>query len=216
MTRLGMIIDLEKCYGCDACAMACRDEHLVPADVHFVTVLKSRDHRCITVPTLCMHCDDPICMSACPYNALFRDDEGVVVVRDDVCTGCGECTIACPYGAMVRSSLEEPTRSNAFMSTRENQLKERWATRRKRRIPAKCDFCETRRRNGRLPACAAICPQNAYLIGDLDNPSDPLARLVASGSAMAFSRQGASPRVFYRVEKTADLEVIRHLMTSTC
>lgn len=216
MTRLGMMIDLEKCYGCDACAMACRDEHFVPADVHFIIVLKNRDSRHVTIPFLCMHCDHPACMSACSHDALIQDGEGVVVIRDDVCTGCGECTIACPYGAMVCSSSEEPLGSNAFISAREKRLADRWATRQQQRIPAKCDFCEARRRNGRPPACAAICPQNAYLVGDLDNPSDPLTRLVASGVAISFSRQSASPRIFYRLEKTADLEVIRHLMASTC
>lgn len=114
MARWGMVIDLGKCTGCQACTIACKEENNVP---HGSPDEQSRRieifwHKVITategeypnvsatnIPMPCMHCDDPPCVTVCPAKATYKRDDGIVMQNFRRCIGCKYCIVACPYAA---------------------------------------------------------------------------------------------------------------------
>ena len=104
MAKLGMIIDLKRCYGCYACVMACKAENFTPPGVFWARLLKGETGEYPNtvrqaLPVLCMQCEDPECITVCMKNALTQ--EGNLVKWDeDKCIGCRMCVAACPYGGI--------------------------------------------------------------------------------------------------------------------
>ena len=156
--RLALMIDLERCIGCKSCEVACKQEHgLGPGEYrNRVLWLGDPDGPALDFLTVaCQHCDRPACLRACPINpkAITKDPEtGVVTVDEDRCTGCGECVIACPYGAMGYDAEDHHS--------------------------VKCDLCADRRAVGQTSACASVCPGHAITLGRRD---DHIAHAEAEG-----------------------------------
>ena len=102
--RFGMLIDLSLCIGCNACAVACKQENGVPL-TKFNTWVESWDvgtgeqARRANQPKLCNHCADAPCVKVCPTGASYRTEDGVVLVDSEKCIGCKYCMAACPYQA---------------------------------------------------------------------------------------------------------------------
>lgn len=95
-------VDANLCAGCQACAMACS---FVKEGAFSLTKsrieIKTNESKCFSVPTICEHCIEPPCISACPVNAITRDEiSGIVKIDEEVCTGCGECEDACPFDSI--------------------------------------------------------------------------------------------------------------------
>ncbi len=213
MPRLGLIIDLEKCYGCDACGAACQNEHLWPQDVPFNRIAKEPESHLerLTAPLICMQCDDAACLSHCAFDALRRDRDGVVQVENSCCTGCGACVDACPYDAIATTRSVDYDRLRSMMTPDQRARSAIWDLRRKKHIPAKCDLCADRRKDGRLPACVAVCPTAAFIFGDLSDPSSEISRRVTDPQVVSAGDSG-SPRVFYRLPSTCDRLRLRQLL----
>lgn len=158
MSRLSLMIDMERCIGCKSCEAACKAEHgLGPGENrNRVIWLGDLERPALDFLTLsCQHCERPACLRACPVapKAIFKDpDTGVVRINEDRCTGCGECVIACPYGAMGYDATDHHA--------------------------VKCDLCHDRRAVGRKPACATVCPGEAITFGDR---ADHLETIAAEG-----------------------------------
>lgn len=147
MSRLALMIDLERCIGCKSCEVACKQEHgLGPGEYRNKVVwLGDAEKPALDFLTVsCQHCDRPACLRACPVNpkAITKDPAtGIVRVDEDRCTGCGECVIACPYGAMGYDAVDHHA--------------------------VKCDLCTDRRANGEpTTACASVCPGHAITFGE--------------------------------------------------
>ncbi len=111
MTQLGMVIDLDKCVGCGACAFACKSENNTGdrvngqtfnwADFIIRTEGKFPDVQQQLLPVLCNHCSDAACIEACPVEppAMFKSPDGITLHSEDRCIGCQACQDACPYSA---------------------------------------------------------------------------------------------------------------------
>jgi len=204
MTRYGMVIDLERCYGCYACSMACKVKNHTPPDVFWARVLKSeRGQYPSTVrqalPVLCMQCEEPSCQDVCPTGATHTLDDGIVVIDKDKCMGCKYCMMACPYGA--RYSVEEWESyfpDGLELSPYEQFAKKYWEEHSGVGVATKCDFCRDKLEQHDDPACVKSCPANARTIGDLDDPNSDVSILIKKHRAMPLNPEtGNRPKVFY-------------------
>ena len=105
--QYGMVIDTTRCMGCQTCAVACKVSNEVPGDIYWAHVegLDGDVYRPTGTfpqvkmnfrPTLCNHCAEPACAANCPTGAMAkREDNGAVVVDQEVCIGCGTCLKTC-------------------------------------------------------------------------------------------------------------------------
>jgi len=175
--RWGMVIDLRKCIGCEACSVACSMENEVPLG-EFRTIVSTYEidaggrARRATLPRLCNHCEHPPCVEVCPTQATYKRPDGIVVVDNTVCIGCGYCVQACPYDARY---------INPETHTAD-----------------KCTFCVHRVEAGLLPACVETCVGGARIFGDLNDPDSEVSRLLQEYPTEVLKPEmGTDPRVFY-------------------
>jgi Fe-S-cluster-containing dehydrogenase component len=177
--RLGLVIDLDTCVGCQACVTNCKEwntgGHMAPltdinpygadADGVWFNRVHTYEHVCadssrtVHFPRSCLHCAEPSCVTVCPTGASYkRASDGIVLVDEDKCIGCKLCSWACPYGARDFDVAVG--------------------------VMKKCTLCIDRIYNDnlpeddRVPACVAACPTGARHFGDLGDPASPVSLLV--------------------------------------
>ncbi len=173
--RWGMLIDTTQCKtGCNECVTACNRENGLsgktgPTDSQWIRKIEIKDissGRELSLPMMCQHCEHPPCVDVCPTNASFKRADGIVLVDKHRCIGCRYCMMACPYKA--RSFVHEPLHDQNPDVPRGKGTVE------------SCTLCVHRVDEGRLPACAEACPNQAILFGDLNDPDSEIARKVRS------------------------------------
>ena len=179
--RFGMVVDLRKCIGCQACTVGCSMENLPPIGQFRTTVLQYEveDYdnglpAMFNLPRLCNQCENPPCIPVCPVQATFQREDGIVLVDNERCVGCAYCVQACPY--------------DARFINHETQTAD------------KCTFCEHRLEVNLLPACVETCVGGARVIGDLNDPNSVISQLINENKAdIKVLKPGmqTQPRVFY-------------------
>jgi len=227
MPRWGMVIDLDKCTGCQACSVACRMENNIPFAGpeetelsrvkwwHKVLRFEEGEYpkvRLTFIPRPCQHCDNPPCVTVCPVGATYVDDEGVVRMDYNRCIGCRFCATACPYGVR-HFNWYDPDYPEEVRAALNPDVPVR-----PRGVVEKCTFCIHRleaakhkaAEEGRelvdaelvnLPACNEVCPASARYFGDLDDPESTVSRLAHSPRAFKLLEElGTVPKVFYLKE----------------
>ncbi len=137
MEEISLYFLEEDCNGCHSCEIACKQEHGLDVGPRLIRVIEKSP---LFIPVYCHHCEDAPCGEACPVEAITRDERGIVLIDDELCTGCMECVEACPYGAMQYDEDQE--------------------------IAVKCDLCHERLEMGEAPACSLACPAHCILWGD--------------------------------------------------
>jgi Fe-S-cluster-containing dehydrogenase component/formate-dependent nitrite reductase membrane component NrfD len=175
--RYGFVIDQDRCIGCHACTVACKEEHSVPVGV-FRTWVKYIEKGAFPDTSRhfgvmrCNHCDAAPCIEICPTTALFKRDNGVVDFDNERCIGCKSCMQACPYDALYI----DPASNTA----------------------AKCNFCAHRLELNLEPACVIVCPTQAILAGDLDDPQSQVSRTIATQKVTSRKpAKGTQPKLYY-------------------
>lgn len=165
MSKYGMVMDLDRCIGCNACVIACKVEHNTAAGINFTKILEQEtgtypDAGRHFLPVMCNHCDDAPCIDVCPTRATYsREKDGIVLVDWDKCIGCGACVLACPYDQRFQVFDERTTFPDGTDYERPD------VNRAETGAIAKCDFCYHRIDEGREPACVEVCPTKARIFG---------------------------------------------------
>jgi len=186
MTRLGFLLDSDSCIGCHACTVACKSEHDVPLGVNrtWVKYIETGSFPNVSrhfSVMRCNQCDDAPCMEICPTSALFRAPNGVVDFNDDNCIGCKACMNACPYDALYIN----PETNTAH----------------------KCNFCNHRIEDNLEPSCVVVCPTEAIVVGDLDDPNSKISTMIARNDvAVRAPEQNTQPKVYYKGAHMASLD----------
>ena len=134
MKQYSLTIDHELCWGCRTCEVACKQEMKASDGVSLISVQEDGPReeesilRFVFHVRVCRHCEVPPCVEACPEQAIYKREDGIVVMDDDRCSGCRACVDECPYEAITFD-----------MS---------------RGVAQKCNLCYHRVDKGLLPACA--------------------------------------------------------------
>jgi len=219
--KLGLVVDLDICVGCHACAVHCKEWNTVghsgpltdeepygdePSGVWFNRVhsyeitLPDGAERTLYFPRSCLHCQDAPCVTVCPTGASYkREEDGIVLVNADTCIGCKLCTWACPYGAREYDPVD--------------------------RVVKKCTLCVDRIYNenlpedARVPACVSTCPAGARAFGDLGDPNSGVSKLAKRrGGVALMAEQDCKPVNSYlpprsKAPTEAELEPVADLST---
>ncbi len=221
--QYGMIIDLDRCTGCGACAVACMVENNLSYRDDETDKLRSATWmrlyrltdgqpfpktRTAFLPRPCMHCQNTPCVSVCPVNATQTDEKGVVSQIYPRCIGCRYCMAACPYHAryfqwwdpVFPEGLEKALNPDVSLPMRG--------------VVNKCTFCHHRYQRAKdraflegrkelqegeyNTACAEACPTGAILFGNLKDPNSLVSRLSRSPRAFRLlEKLGSQPKVYY-------------------
>ncbi|MEF8894530.1 4Fe-4S dicluster domain-containing protein [Halodesulfurarchaeum sp.] len=207
-TRWGMVIDLQKCVGCDSCTVACKAENRTPPGVTYNVVMEHEHGEFpnttrTNVPRPCMQCETPSCVQVCPVSATYKMENGIVNIDYDRCIGCRYCMIACPYGARYLDfgdDYEDEVMSAGEITSPEYGVDR--GSREDGKSPQanarKCTFCYHRLGRGEEPACVETCIGDARNFGDLDDPDSDVAQMADSTRAMQLKEHtGNDPNVYY-------------------
>jgi molybdopterin-containing oxidoreductase family iron-sulfur binding subunit len=200
MTRWGMVIDLARCVGCNACTVACKIENGTPPDHYWARVYTEEtgtfpDVKTTYVPALCNHCADAPCVTVCPTGASHQRDDGIVLVDQDKCIGCRACMMACPYSN--RFYLRKGELQTGYHAERTDFEDEKWKWFTEGTV-TKCTFCAHRVDGGLEPACVVTCPTDARIFGDLEDPeSRPSVLIRERHGVQPLAELGTNPSVYY-------------------
>ncbi|MBS7647016.1 MAG: 4Fe-4S dicluster domain-containing protein [Candidatus Bathyarchaeia archaeon] len=188
MRKWVMVINVDRCIACYACFIACKDEFWGNDYPPYSAGIKKREQTLIRLekrergkfphvkvaymPVLCMQCDNPPCMKAAKHNAVYKREDGIVIIDPVKAFGQQELLKACPYNAVSWND--------------------------EKNLPQKCTFCIHRVEEGKLPRCVQACPSGALLFGDLNDPESEVGKILKSNQAEPFhSEYGTKPNVYY-------------------
>ena len=210
--RWVFLVDTHKCTGCGFCVKACKLENEVDYDANvsrtwverYVLTKDGKTHidspkaardgftsssidqgskgllkidnndidKAYFVPKLCNQCDNPPCVQVCPVGATYQTADGVVLVDRKWCIGCGYCIMGCPYGVRYFHPQFH--------------------------VAEKCNFCYHRITKGMKTACVDACPFDARLIGNLNDPDDPVTKIIMTERVSVLKEEyGTKPQVYY-------------------
>lgn len=143
--RRTMLIDLDRCTGCDECVKACASTH--QGTPRFIR--SGPQYGSLMFTHACMHCTDPVCMIGCPTGAIHRNpDTGVIAINPDTCIGCKTCSESCPYENIVMQQLKDDRGNGIIDATSKLPILQ----------ASKCDLCQSLSTG---PACQNACPHAA-------------------------------------------------------
>ncbi len=180
--KYALILDQERCIGCEACTVACKNENNGAQGYIRVATQDAPQKdtpagvfpnlRMTFLPTMCNHCEHPPCAEACPLEAISKKENGIVFLDKEICDGCRTCLDACPYGAIIFN----PEKDKA----------------------EKCNLCRHRIDEGLEPFCVICCEGQAIHFGDLNDPRSNVSKIFAAGNGYYLKpEEGTVPSVYY-------------------
>ena len=212
--KFGYALNLSMCIGCRKCVEACHKEnnHDRRSNNSYIRVLEMDkgsldlahgnahyDHAVpapgkFYLPIQCQQCDNPPCVSVCPVEATWKEEDGIVVVDYNWCIGCRYCEAACPYHAR-RFNWHKPEIPAAEINPQQSYLSNRI---RPAGVMEKCTFCLHLTRKGKLPACLEVCPTGARVFGNLLDPKSEIRWVLDNKRVFVLKEElGTKPSFFY-------------------
>jgi tetrathionate reductase subunit B len=188
MAKWGMVVDITKCNACYNCFIACKDEYWdndyppysAAQPRHgqaWIDLVKKERGACpwirvAYIPVLCMQCDNAPCVKAAKNRAVHKRPDGIVIIDPKKAVGQRQIVDACPYHVIFWNEEKQ--------------------------VPQKCTFCVQRLEEGKIPKCVQVCPSEALVFGDLDDPKSDVSKIVASRNTEALNPgRRTKPRVYY-------------------
>jgi phenylacetyl-CoA:acceptor oxidoreductase subunit 1 len=210
-----MVVDLNRCVGCQTCTIACKHANDTLPQVQWRRVLDVETGRFPDVERLflvvgCQHCAEPPCVPVCPTGATFQREDGLVAMSYDLCIGCGYCAVACPYQA--RTIVHDQNWYYGARTTQEEKVEhpERLG------VAQKCTFCVERidaaATSGQAPgvdfdvtpACASSCIAQAIRFGDFSDTGSEVSQLLENNASFQMHAElGTDPQIKYLYETPA-------------
>lgn len=142
--QYGFVINIQDCYGCKTCMIACKSTNKTAKGINFRNVRTfetENPHSLNFISMACNHCDDPQCLKVCPVSAYTKREDGIVIQDHDRCLGCRSCLMACPYSAPQYDPDEKKV--------------------------SKCDMCADVVDQGLQPKCVELCPGHVLKFGEI-------------------------------------------------
>jgi len=220
--KWGMVIDMDKCIGCQACVVACQSENNIPVNtedifnqrraIEWIRIERYWEGEFPNVkarflPVMCQHCENAPCEPVCPTFATYHNNEGLNVQVYNRCIGTRYCANNCPYHVRFFNFWEPE-----WPETLKNQLNPD-VTVRSRGVMEKCSFCVQRirrttrdaKRDGRdvedgelQPASVQACPTDTLVFGDLNDPTSRASKLSNDSRRYKLREEiGTDPNVIY-------------------
>jgi phenylacetyl-CoA:acceptor oxidoreductase subunit 1 len=203
-----MVIDVNRCVGCQTCTIACKHANDTLPGVQWRKVVDVEMGEFPSVErfflvTGCQHCAEPPCVPVCPTGATWQREDGLVIQDYDVCIGCAYCAVSCPYQARTiahdqRWYYGEETKQEVAVKHEERLG-----------VAQKCTFCKDRVDEGlkqglkpgvdpeATPACAAACISSAIQFGDFKDPESNVSKLIAGPHFQLNAELGTDPQIKY-------------------
>ncbi len=228
MTKFARLIDTKRCMGCRSCVAACAVENHFTPDAPWNAMIEYEVGIYPTVKKVfntrnCMHCDKPACKAACDAmgaKAITKNTFGIVLIDYEKCTGCGECVAVCPYGVpQLNKEVRDLNPGKGKTGAEQIAMQDRHPTHRKKaNAVEKCTFCwhklEKAIADGKVdqigkaqeytPSCDLVCPVQARIFGDIDDPGSEISKRVKETNAVQLKKQfGTGPQVYYVLEEGA-------------
>ncbi|MDR2837788.1 MAG: 4Fe-4S dicluster domain-containing protein [Azonexus sp.] len=227
--KFGRLIDLKRCMGCRSCVAVCATENYFTPGSPWNVMVEYEVGAYPKVKTIynpmgCMHCEKPACKAVCDYigvKAIRKTEFGPVIVDYDKCIGCGYCGNTCPYGVpqLNGKKLAPLSPGKGAVGSEAIPLAARHPTHQKKaQTVEKCTFCyhklEQAAVDGKLdrvgkdqaytPSCDLVCPVQARMFGDIDDPGSDIAKRIKETGAVQLKKEfGTAPQVFYVLEEGA-------------
>ena len=206
--RWGMVIDVNRCVGCQTCTIACKHANDTLPGVQWRKVVDVEMGEFPSVErffmvTGCQHCAEPPCVPVCPTGATWQREDGLVIQDYDVCIGCAYCAVSCPYQARTIAHDQR------WYYGRETQQEEAVKHEERLGVAQKCTFCKDRVDAGiekglkpgvdpeATPACAAACISSAIQFGDFKDPESNVSKLIAGPHFQLNAELGTDPQIKY-------------------
>lgn len=183
MTQIGFYFDMNKCSGCRACQVACKDRNDLAVGMLFrhvrtYEVGKYPDARMLHHSSTCNHCANPACVANCPTGAMQKLEDGAVTSDPGVCIGCGTCAASCPYEVPMVDETEN--------------------------ISRKCDSCKALRDAGSNPVCVDACLMRCLDFGDIDELRAKYGDDLVSDQAFLPSSSETTPSTLIKPRASVD------------